>query len=193
VEPNQPAEKAGIKQGDVIVRVNGKEITPEQTLSYIVANVAPGTRIPVELIRDGKRQTVNVTVAARPPEEQLAQFDPSDQDGGQGDDGDDATTAPSAALGVSVTPLTPPIARTIGVDPSIGGLVIAGVNPSSDAAGKGLQRGDVIVSANQQPVRTAAELGKIVAAAKAAGRKQVVLYIQRKNIGNFFPIGIAGN
>jgi serine protease Do len=193
VEPNQPAEKAGIKQGDVIVRVNGKEITPEQTLSYIVANVAPGTRIPVELIRDGKRQTVNVTVAARPPEEQLAQFDPSDQDGGQGDDGDDATTAPSAALGVSVTPLTPPIARSIGVDPSIGGLVIAGVNPSSDAAGKGLQRGDVIVSANQQPVRTAAELGKIVAAAKAAGRKQVVLYIQRKNIGNFFPIGIAGN
>ena len=193
VEPNQPAEKAGIKQGDVIVRVNGKEITPEQTLSYIVANVALGTRIPVELIRDGKRQTVNVTVAARPPEEQLAQFDPSDQDGGQGDDGDDATTAPSAALGVSVTPLTPPIARSIGVDPSIGGLVIAGVNPSSDAAGKGLQRGDVIVSANQQPVRTAAELGKIVAAAKAAGRKQVVLYIQRKNIGNFFPIGIAGN
>ncbi|UYY76086.1 Do family serine endopeptidase [Sphingomonas sp. R1] len=195
VEPGQPAEKAGIKQGDVIVRVNGKDVTPEQTLSYIVSNVAPGTRIPVELIRDGKRQTVNVTVATRPPEEQLAQFDPNDQDGAQGDDGDDGSspTGPAAALGVGVTPLTPQIARQIGVDPSMGGVVILGVNPSSDAAGKGLQRGDVIVSANQQPVRTGADLSKIVAAAKAAGRKQVVLFIQRKNVGNYIPVGIAGN
>ncbi|WP_084584067.1 Do family serine endopeptidase [Sphingomonas azotifigens] len=194
IEPGQPAEKAGIKQGDVIVKVNGKDVTPEQTLSYIVANVTPGTRIPVELIRDGKRQTVNVTVAARPPEDQLNGFDPNDQDGAPGDDGDDsAATAPSAALGVSVTPLTPQIARSIGVDPSIGGVVIAVVNPSSDAAGKGLQRGDVIVSANQQPVRTAADLGRVVAAAKAAGRKQVVLFVQRRNQGNYIPVNIAGN
>ncbi len=195
VEPGQPAEKAGIKQGDVIVKVNGKDVTPEQTLSYIVANVSPGTRIPVELIRDGKRQTVTVTVATRPPEEQLAQFDPNDQDGAQGDDGDDSSspTGAAATLGVGVTPLTPQIARQIGVDASMGGLVILGVNPSSDAAGKGLQRGDVIVSANQQPVRTGADLNKIVAAAKAAGRKQIILFVQRKNVGNYIPVGIAGN
>ena len=196
VEPGQPAEKAGIKQGDVIVKVNGKDVTPDQTLSYIVSNVTPGTRIPVELLRDGKRQTVTVTVGTRPPEEQLAQFDPNDQDGAQGDDGDDgssAATAPSALLGIGVTPLTPQIARSIGVDPSIGGVVILGVNPSSDAAGKGLQRGDVIVSINQQPVRTPADLTKAAAAAKAAGRKQVVLYVQRKNIGNYIPVGLAGN
>lgn len=195
VEPGQPAEKAGIKQGDVIVKVNGRDVTPEQTLSYIVANVTPGTRIPVELIRDGKRQTVNVTVGTRPPEEQLAQFDPNDQDGAQGDDGDDGSspTGAAASLGVGVTPLTPQIARQLGVDPSIGGVVILGVNPSSDAAGKGLQRGDVIVSANQQPVRTGGDLSKIVAAAKAAGRKQIILFVQRKNFGNYIPVTIAGN
>ncbi|MHA6718950.1 Do family serine endopeptidase [Sphingomonas sp. RS6] len=192
VEPGQPAEKAGIKQGDVIVKVNGKDVTPDQTLSYLVANVAPGTRIPVELIRDGKRQTVNVTVAKRPSEEQLAQFDPNDESSGP-DGSDDSATATTESIGIAVTPLTAQIARSVGVDPSIGGVVILGVNQASDAAGKGLQRGDVIVSANRQRVSSADDLAKAVAAAKAAGRKQIVLYVQRRNIGNFIPVGITGN
>jgi hypothetical protein len=61
-------------------------VNPDQTLSYIVANVAPGSRIPIELIRDGKRQTVTVTVGTRPAEEQLAQqFDLEDNDSGPQD------------------------------------------------------------------------------------------------------------
>src|SRR5205085_3976071 len=72
VQPNEPAAKAGIQQGDVILKVNGRDVNPDQTVSYIVANTPVGSKIPVELIRNGKRQMVNVTVGQRPTEEELA-------------------------------------------------------------------------------------------------------------------------
>ena len=75
--------------------------------------------------------------------------------------------------------LTPQIARTFNVDSSVQGVVVATVDPSSDAGSKGLKRGDVIVSANGVPVTTPAALGAVVAQAKAAGRTQVALYLVR--------------
>ena len=72
VEPGQAAARAGLQAGDVVVKVDGKDVTPEQTLSFIVANEAPGARIPIELVRDGKRQTLTATVGKRPSEEELA-------------------------------------------------------------------------------------------------------------------------
>jgi serine protease Do len=190
VEPGEAAEKAGIRQGDVIVRVNNQEVTPDQTLSYLIANVAPGARVPIELIRDGKRQTVTVTVGTRPPEDQLAGFDPEAEDGIPGQDGEESAPA-SASLGVAVTPLTPQIARSIGVDPQIKGVVVLGASPTSDAAAKGIRRGDVIVNINRTPVATAADVSRIVAEAKRAGRNQVLLYVQRRNVGNFVAVQIG--
>ena len=192
VEPGEAADKAGIKQGDVIVKVGASEVNPDQTLSYLVANLKPGTRVPLELVRDGKRQTVTVTVGTRPSEEVLAAnasgkgFDPNDESG----------TAPealaAASLGVAVTPLTPQIAQNIGVDPKSQGAVIVTVDPSSDAAGKGLRRGDVIVSVNRTPVASGADIAKIVTASKTAGRAQVLLYVQRRDFGTFIPVEITG-
>nr|WP_218625144.1 Do family serine endopeptidase [Sphingomonas sp. dw_22] len=194
IEPGQAAEKAGIKQGDVIVKVGGKDVTPDQTLSYLIANVTPGTRVPVEVIRDGKRQTLTVTVGKRPPEEQLAQFDPEDDGTGPGGSGSGSPDAmATASLGVAVTPLTPQIASSIGVDASkVNGVVVLGVDPNSDAAGKGLKRGDLIVSVNRTPVANAADIAKIVTASKSAGRSSVLLYVQRRNIGQFVPVQIPG-
>ena len=189
VEPNQPAAKAGIKTGDVIVALDGKEVTPDQTLSYLAANAKPGSRVSVELIRDGKRMTLPVVLGTRPPEEQLAQFDPNDEDSGPG--GADSETMAAAALGIQVTPLTPQIARSIGVDANATGVVVLQVSPSSDAAGKGVQRGDLITSVNRQPVASAADIAKLVTASKSAGRKTVLLFVQRRNIGQFVPVQIA--
>ncbi|MCX8476933.1 MAG: Do family serine endopeptidase [Sphingomonas sp.] len=189
VEPGQAAEKAGIRQGDVIVRVNNQDVTPDQTLSYLVANVTPGTRIPVELVRDGKKQTVTVTVGTRPPEEQLAQqFDLEDNDSGP----QDGETMGAASLGIAVTPLTPQIARSIGVDATAQGVVVLGVDASSDAAGKGLTRGDLITTANRTPVRTAADLARIVGQAKSGGAKQVLLFVQRRGLGRYVSVQIPG-
>jgi serine protease Do len=188
VEPGEAADKAGIKQGDVIVRVNNQDVTPDQTLSFLVANLAPGTRVPVELIRDGKRQNVTLTVGTRPPEEQLAGFNAEEDENGMPESGQ---TQGSASLGISVTPLTPQIARSLRLDPQIRGVVVLGASPSSDAAGKGIRRGDVIVSINRTPVATPADVTRIVAEARRAGRDQVLLFVQRGNVGNFVAVEIG--
>jgi len=180
VEPGYPAARAGIKQGDVIVKVAGQDVTPDNTLSYIIANSQIGARVPIELIRDGRRQTVTAVVGERPPEEQLAGLDESQDDPGAPDSGAGQQSA-SASLGLSLQTLTPQIARQIGLPATVKGVVVAGVDASSDAAAQGLQARDVILSINQRPTPTTAEAAAAVDAARKAGRKSVLLLVQRGN------------
>jgi serine protease Do len=182
VEPNQPAQRAGIKQGDVIVKVNNRDVTPDETLSFIVANLPIGTKVPIELIRDGKRMSVVATLVERPSDEQLAGFNTQQQDDGTlgGDDDQQADdVAARNALGVTVQPLTAIIARQIGVPEGTQGVVVSGTDPSSDAAAKGLKRGDVILTINQRPVLTGADVATAINAARAAGRSNVLVYARR--------------
>src|SRR4051794_25475875 len=74
VVPGGAAARAGIQQGDVIVRVNNQQVTPDQTVSYLVANTPVGQRVPIELVRNGRRMTVYTQVDQRPTEEQLAKI-----------------------------------------------------------------------------------------------------------------------
>ncbi|API60038.1 protease [Tardibacter chloracetimidivorans] len=177
VEPGEAAARAGIRQGDVIVKVNGQEVTPENTLSYLVANLPIGTRVPIELIRNGKRMTVTAVVGERPSEQKLAESLGGDfsEEGAPADN----EQAAQAGLGISLQTLTPQIASQLRVPETTKGVVIAAVNPSSDAAQKGLQRGDIILSVNQQPVTTPQEAAKAVAATRQAGRDSVLLLVQR--------------
>jgi len=195
--PGGPAARGGLRAGDVVTRVNGTAVTPDTTLSYLVSNVRPGQSARLDYVRNGKPGTANVTVDARPSEQQLAALTGSGPDAFPmgDDDGDDATTAATPAsntLGLAVQPLTPAIARAINVDSTAQGVVVAQVDPASDAAGK-LQRGDVVSAINGTPVRTAAELTAAVAAAKAAGRPQVLVLAQRgRGPARFLPIKIKG-
>lgn len=191
VEPGEAAAKAGIKQGDIITKVDGKEVTPDQTLSFLTANVAPGTRVPIELVRDGKTMTVQLTVGTRPSPEQLAGFDPDAEEGVPGGD-DDSAQGAAASLGINVAALTPQIARSIGVDPATKGVVVVGVDPSSDAAQKQIRRGDVIVSINRTPVATPEEAARIVNQAKSAKASHVVLYVTRRGgVGGYVAVDLA--
>ncbi|HEX8382747.1 MAG TPA: PDZ domain-containing protein, partial [Sphingomonas sp.] len=192
VEPGEAAQRAGLRAGDVVTRVNGRDVSPDQTLSYLVAAAAPGTAVRLDVIRDGKPLTINATAGTRPSQEQIAALN-----GGPGSDGlpeedGPAQRAPASnPLGLSVVPLTPQIARSIGVDSTVTGVAIASVDPSSDAAQK-VRRGDVIVSVNRQPVRTAAELNAAVAAARSSGREQVLLFVQRQRAGVFTAVRLRG-
>ena len=182
VEDNGAAAKAGLKRGDVVTKVDGKEVTPSQTLSYIVANTKPGSRIPLEVVRNGKTMTLYAVVATRPPEDQLAgaNFDPEDDQAVPEDPKGTADTAVQNELGLSVQTLTPDIARAVGVDAATRGLVIGAASANSDAGRKGLRRGDVIVTANRVPVTTSEALAKVVADAKKAGRDAVLIEVLRR-------------
>jgi serine protease Do len=182
VEPGQAAERAGIRQGDVVVSVGGQPVSPDATLSYLVSNSPIGSRIPIELIRNGRRQTVTVTVGERPPEEQIAQrLGGNDEDFSAEDDGARGREASAGSLGLAVQPLTPGIARQVGVPATTRGVVVGSVDPASDAASKGLRRGDVILSANGRPVVSAEELRTAVAEAGRSGRTTVLVLVQRGN------------
>ena len=190
VTPGGPASRAGIEQGDVIISVAGRPVTPDESLAYLVAQQPVGSRVPIDLIRDGRRQRVNVTVAERPTEEELARLGGG---GGEQELQEQPTEQQStsqrsarASLGVTVQSLTPEIARSLRLtDPPAGGLVITSVDPSSDAGAKGLQTGDVILSINRRVTRTPEEAAAAVQAARSGNRPTVLLLVRR---GNAQPI-----
>ena len=194
VQPGQPAAAAGIQPGDVVLKIDGKDVTPDQTLSFIVANTAPGKRIPVEVVRGGKRMTLNAVVGKRPSDEELAQstFNPNtpqEEDAYNRSPQKQGEGLVEKSMGLSVLALNPQIARQIGMPDGTKGLVIAMVDGSSDAGTKGLQRGDVILSANGADVTSIAELEAAIRSAKAAGRQAVMLRVQRRGQpATFLPV-----
>jgi len=191
VVPGGPGAKGGLSQGDVIVKVNGQPVTSDQTVSYLIANTQAGARVPLEIVRAGKHATVYVTVGERPTEEQLAKITGADS-------GTSGTTpnAPAVAqktLGLSLAPLTPEAARAASLPATAHGVLITAVDPNANAAEQGLQRGDLIVSVNNQPVTAPAQVVALVEAARKAGRTSVLLLIQRgTSTPAFVGVDISG-
>ena len=178
VVPGGAAARAGLQQGDVITRVNGREVTLDETASFLIANVPVGSRVPIDIIRDGRPQRLTAIVALRPTEEALAQ-----QLGGGANQGapmaDDAPVAPGTALGLSLQALTPTIGRAVGLPSTATGVIITAVAVGSDANEKGLRRGDLIVSVNRQAVTTPAQVLAGVETARRANRTSVLLLVRR--------------
>ena len=189
--PNGPAARSGLQQGDVILRVGNQQVTPDQTVSYLIANTPVGSRVPLEIIRAGKRQSLTVTVGERPTEEQLAQLS-----GGGNVVPDNDTTpavAPQKALGLSLATLTPELARAANLPTGAHGVIITAVDPNSDAADDGLQRGDLIISVNNQLVTSSAQVVAAVDNARRAGRSSVLLLVKRGNAPEaFVGVDISG-
>jgi len=192
VVPGGAAARAGIQQGDVIIRVNNQQVTPDQTVSFLVANTTVNSRIPIELVRNGKRMTVSVTVDQRPTEEALAKIVGGGSGATEGATG--ATpVAPQKALGLSLATLTPELARAANLPPNAHGVVITAVDPNSDASDEGLQRGDLIISVNNQLVTSPAQVIAMVDGARRGGRSSVLLLIKRGNAPEaFVGIDISG-
>jgi serine protease Do len=189
VVPGEGAARAGIQQGDVITKVNNQDVTPETTLSFIVANLPVGSRIPIELIRNGQRQSVTAVLGERPSDEKLAAISGAEGDSAVPQDDKTTQKATRDTLGFSVTPMTADIARALGLPTPVKGVVITSIDQGSDAGQKGLQRGDIITAINQRPVGSAADIATAVAAAKSAGRPSVLLSVQRGNTpSRFLPV-----
>jgi len=160
VEPGSPADKAGLKAGDVITAMNGRKIEDPNTLRNEVANTSPGATVALTIIRDGKQMELRPTLS-----ESSANATPQRGRGGP--------AAVTGKLGVAVEPLTADLASELGLKPGTTGVVITNIDPAGAAANAGLQPGEVIVQINHQPIRSASDVGP--ALAKANGRPSLLL------------------
>ncbi len=190
VSDDSPAENAGMRPGDIIVGVDGREVSAEQTVSYLVANIDPGETVPVTVLREGRETRLNVTLGKRPSEAELAQqqqtFDPESDEPMDPETSDEMI---AEKLGLQVLELNDQIARSLGVGADTEALVIGAVDPNSDAGRKGLRRGDLILSANYQPVGSIEALREQITAAEDDNRDAVLLRIQRRGQpARFLPV-----
>jgi serine protease Do len=147
VERGGPAASAGIQPGDVIVRYNGTDITKSNELVDMVSRTKPGTSVPLEVIRNGQRQTIRVTVGTLDLDEP-----------GQGQGERQGGGAPSATgFGMALQDLNPQLRDRLGLPPDRGGAVVATVDPSGAAARGGLRAGDIILEVNRGVVSNVTE------------------------------------
>jgi serine protease Do len=171
VEPNSPGAKAGLKTGDVITAFNGKAISDSGELQVEVGQKEPGTTIHLQVTRDGKGITVPVTLEAMGSRDKSA--DASGSEHGKG------------RWGIGLADLSPGVRDQFQAPSEIHGAVVANVQPGSPADNAGLQKGDVIVEVNRQPVQSAFDavqaLGKI-------NRGQDALVLVWSKGGNTFQV-----
>ncbi|QIK80051.1 PDZ domain-containing protein [Sphingomonas piscis] len=176
VVPGEPAAKAGLQQGDVIVRVNGQEVNPEQSASYLISNIPVGSRVPIDILRDRKPQRVTVTVGLRPTDEQLARL--LGDDSGSVTPETPATPTPQT-LGLSLAPANPALLSRYKLPSGSTGVVITGVDPNSVAGEEALREGDLIVAIGNRRVTSPAQVVEAIAAARRAGAPRIALLVKR--------------
>jgi serine protease Do len=162
VTPDSPADKAGLKSGDVIVDFNGKAVTDSRHLKLQVAETVPGSSIPMKIMRDGVGKTLSITVKELPGDKVAT---------GPSTSGD---TAGDALHGVAVTDLDAGSRAQLKVPAQIQGALISKVAPDSASYEAGLRQGDVIMEINRKPVKNAEQA--VAATAKPTG-KETLLHI----------------
>jgi serine protease Do len=173
VTPGAPGEKAGLKSGDVVTAINGKKVDGSDDLTMNVISHMPGETVTLDVVRDGKPMTVQVTLAQRPGGVGWDKNGGKDKDGDSNKDGDNGTDDNANVRGIAVSPLTSDLAQQIGVSPALKGVVVTGVDadsPAADAVG----RGSVIVAIDKHPVTSVGDFKRLM---NAAGDKPVLLTV----------------
>jgi serine protease Do len=138
VFPNDPAARAGVQAGDVVIAVDGKPVSTSRELSAVIANLPVGHSAGLAIVRQGDKKTIEVKLAKRA--DAVAAPARSQQD--QGDD-----------WGLTVVELTPEITRQFGFEDNESGILVTGVSGNSPAEKAGVQRGDLIKEMDHKPVR----------------------------------------
>jgi Do/DeqQ family serine protease len=173
VEPGMPAEKAGVREGDVITAVNGTRVDDSNSLRNRIAAMSPGTDVALTILRDGHEEQLHAKlIELKDDNEATASQGGSDKESGGGQ------------LGISVEPVTADVANRMKLKKTQG-VVITDVDPNSPAAEVGLQPGDVILEVNHQPVKSGADIRADV---KASGSRPTLLLMNREGVNHFIAI-----
>jgi serine protease Do len=171
-----PAARGGIKPGDVIVEFNGRPVQDNVALVSMVMATKPGTTIPVTIVRDKQRQTVNVTI----DELDLEMEAGADAGRPTAPENDERT---ATGFGMHVGAITPEIAREAQLPRNRGGAQIVSIDRNSPAFNAGLTAGDIILEVNRQAVTSVAQVSKALQSVEAG--TPVFLLIWRDNHEQF--------
>jgi serine protease Do len=159
-----PAQEAGLKVGDVIVEFDGHAVKDSNELPFLVARTPVGKSVSVKVIRDKREKTLSVEIGELKDEEVAA-------------------SASEGDFGLTVQPLTPEIAESLGIESETEGIVVSGVEPGSVAEEAGLRRGDVIVEVNRKPVP---DLNSYRTALRSSEKGKTILLLVRRGDNTIF-------
>jgi len=185
---NSPAGKAGVKQGDVIVGFNGAPVSELRDLTRAVASTRKGSVAKVDVLREGKSQTINVTIAAMPKAEQMAAAQPDEQEEQPAAKGPETGID---SLGLKLAPTSAETRTKYGLKGEVKGAVVVGILPDAPAAERGINVGDVIVGVGQDRVATVSDVVAKVKRASDSKQKAVLLLIDRKGNERFVPVPLS--
>ena len=160
-----PADKAGIKVNDIILSVDGKEVSTGRELSSMIANTPVGHQTKIDLIRDDKKKTISVTLAKRDDESKTIASQSRD----------------SGELGIEVTDLDSDIARRFGIDAKENGVLVTDVKDGSAAREADVRPGDIIKEVNRNVVKNRDDFGRLMK--KNKDEDAIHLLIKRRNAG----------
>ena len=182
VNDNGPAALGGIKPGDVIVKFDGKDIVKMRDLPRIVAETEIGSKVLVDLYRQGKVQSVEVI---------LGELEKAELAGVLKNTEESPDVLSFDSLGFTISNLTPDIAAEMDLNTETSGVVVRTVEKGSPALEKGLAVGDILRRYGQRPIEDAASLAEDIKAAEEAGRSGVLLLIERDGRERFIQIGFS--
>jgi len=171
VSSDSPGARAGLKKGDVVLKLNGVTVDDANDLRLHISQMDPGTTVHLEIWREGKTQDVSVTLGELPEKE--AASSPGENSGG-------------ALEGVEVQELTPEIEQQLNLPTGTRGVVVTSVDPSSDAAAAGLGQGDVIEEVNHKAVSNIEQYRQALA---GSGKQPVLLLVNHGGVTNYIVIG----
>ena len=164
-----PAERAGIRRGDVVTAINNQPVTDHNSLRNLVAGMAPGSNANVTVNRNGREQNLQVALAELPPSRERADSEESSEREGP---------AGNEKFGLTLQPLTAATASRYGLEADDQGLLVTRVDPTSQAASAGIRQGDLIQEVNRQPVRTFAEFNSAIL---QSGSRPALVLVKRRN------------
>jgi serine protease Do len=183
VTPDSPAARAGIKQGDVIVKFNSHDIDKLHDLPRLVADTAINSTVDMTVWRNGRNEQLQVSVGQMPTDKQEV------ASGEQGQQS--AVPEKSSALGLQLGQLDNPMRKQLGLKGETKGVVVTQVAPDSPAADLGVQPGDVIVAINQQTVTNPREAAQRLKQAQQKGDKHLLLLLNRHGVNQYIGLSVG--
>ena len=173
VPTGSPAQKAGIKEGDVVVAVDGKQVEGVSELMLMVAAKPPGTEVNVKLLRDGKEKVLSVKLGERPSKNEVAKAEPADAD-------------PDVLDGVTVADIDAETRKKFDIPENAKGVVVTQIDPDSACFVQGIREGDVIHEINRESVSTSKQAVEL--SEKVKKDKKVLLRVSSKGASRFVVI-----